>query len=225
MTRQYVTSPYAETAQQPRVGHPPRMSTLTPRLVLGSAAGTTLLLVSAGVIATVEEGALRDWWASDSFGTNGTIDLLNVLGSLTALTNIVAFVATGLWLLELRRVAEWASPTTHQRRSGYWAFLGWIVPVVCLWFPYQLVADASRGVGSRVRTLWPWWLAWLLLAGFTFRGGSGGALESEPHLARWIRDQQYLAIIAVVAFVLWWRVVRSASTAAASAVDGVRVTS
>lgn len=227
MSRQYVTSPFAETPEQSATsGRPPRMSRVVPVLVLGSAAATTLLVASSAVIVTMEEGALREWWTSGPVEHPGTLDLLVGLESLTVLTNLVAFVVTGFWLLNLRRVAEAASPSTHQRRAPCWAFLGWVVPVVNLWFPFQVVADASRGVGSKVTNHWPWWIAWLAL--LLFNGLSttaGGDLMTEADLTEWIRAQQILGVLAVVAFVLWWRVVLSATTAAMAAADGVRVTS
>lgn len=219
MNRHHVTSPFAEeTRIQPKVGPPPRVPVLTQYLVLGSALGTTALLTAAGILATVRAEALSQWWQSATV-ENGTVDLLNLLGSLTAVTNIVALVATGLWLLDVRRVAEWASPGTHHRRSACWAVLGWIVPVVNLWFPYQVVADASRGVGSRVQTFWPWWIAWMALSYYTFVGTSGGELVTEADLTGWIRAHQVAAVIAVVACVLWWRIVRSATRAAAVATE------
>src|SRR5699024_9712926 len=107
-----------------------------------------------------------------------------------------------------------------QRRSPHWAVLGWIVPVVNLWFPYQVVADASRGVGSRVRTFWPWWLAWLGLSYSTFVGTSGGELVTEADLSAWIRAHQVTAVVALVACVLWWRVVRSATQGAEATAKG-----
>lgn len=224
MTRIHVTSPYAEGARPPATGPPPRVPVITHHLVLGSAAGTTALLVAVGVVATVEGDAIRAWWWSTS-PRNGALDLMDLLAGLTAVTNLVAFVATGLWLLGIRAVAEWASPGTHHRRSSYWSFLGWVVPVVNLWFPCQVVADASRGVGSSVRTLWPWWVAWLALNVYSVFGGLDGPIETEADLMFYLRTQQLGAIIAVIAFVLWWRIVRSATAAAAAAVAEVRVTS
>lgn len=224
MSRQYVTSPYAQGAASPVARQPLGVPVVAQLLVLGTAAATTLLLVAAGVIATLQESALRRWWEGPAL-ESGTVSLLNLLVSLTALTNVVAFVATGLWLLRVRAIAEQTPPNTSQRRSAYWAFLGWVVPVVNLWFPLQVVEDASRGVGSKVRTYWPWWIAWLAMIGFSLFGGSDGRLLTEADFAGWIRAHQISAVLAVVAFVLWWRVVRSATVAANAAVDEVRVAS
>jgi hypothetical protein len=52
-----------------------------------------------------------------------------------------------------------------------WVWLGWVIPVVSLWFPYQVVRDilratcgAVRGVSVPRNLLGPWWTSWLLLA-------------------------------------------------------------
>lgn len=225
MTRIHVTSPYAEApGSRPAAGSPPRVPVLTQYLVLGCAAGTTALLAATGVIAAVESDAIMSWWRSPS-PRNDTLELMAGLEGLTALTNLVAFVATGLWLLRIRALAEWASPISHHSRSPYWAFLGWVVPVVHLWYPYQVVADASRGIGSSVRTFWPWWLAWLALSNYSVVSALGGEVTTATELQLMLRTQQLGAVVALVAFVLWWRVVRSATRAAAEAVSEVRVPS
>lgn len=219
MARHHVTSPYAEGAPRPAAGPPPRVPVVSQYLVLASAVATTALLAAAGLVATVQADALHAWWDTTS-PQNDTVDLLNLLGGLTALTNVIAFVATGRWLLDVRRVADRAPSPSLQRRSPYWAVLGWVVPVVNLWFPYQVVADASRGVGSRVRTFWPWWIAWLALTYYSFVGTSGGELVTEADLSGWIRAHQVGAVIALVACVLWWRVVRSATQGAEATAKG-----
>lgn len=219
MARHYVTSPFAEsTHEQPRVAAPPpTMSTVTSHFVIGAAAATTLLLASSAIVVTLNEDALKAWWSSASYETSGTMDLLVGIEGLTVLSNVAAVVATGVWLLNLRRVAQAVSPSTHQRRSSYWAFLGWIVPVVNLWFPYQVVADASRGVGSKVKNLWPWWIAWLAFLLVNQLTVLSADFAPENDLTAWIRAQQILGVLAVVAFVLWCRVVRSATAAATAA--------
>ncbi len=201
------------------------MSPVLSYFVIGLAAATTLLLASSAVLVTLNEAAIKAWWASDSYEPLGIMDLLVGLEGLTVLTTLAAFVVTGFWLLNLRRVAEWASPSTHHRRSSYWAFLGWIVPVVNLWFPYQVVADASRGVGSKVKNVMPWWIAWLALSFVIYLSNVSVELATDADLTAWIRTLQILGVLAVVAFVLWFRVVRSATAAVIAANDGARVTS
>jgi uncharacterized protein DUF4328 len=55
-----------------------------------------------------------------------------------------------------------------QRRARGWAFWGWIVPIVDLWFPFQIMGDIWRAglpPGQRRKTAWLpalWWTCWLL---------------------------------------------------------------
>ncbi|WP_282070969.1 hypothetical protein [Janibacter hoylei] len=87
---------------------------------------------------------------------------------------------------------------------------------------YQVVADASRALGSRVGSLWPWWIAWLLMGVGSVRDTSGGLLADAGDVDGWVAALQVNAVVAVVALVLWWRIVRAATAAAQQA---VRVTS
>jgi Domain of unknown function (DUF4328) len=87
---------------------------------------------------------------------------------------IVAGLAFLMWLWQARQNAEILSRAPH-RRSRVWLTLSWLIPVVNLWFPYQIVADiyrASRPDNPRdladLRTvpgspLLPvWWILWLV---------------------------------------------------------------
>jgi Domain of unknown function (DUF4328) len=55
------------------------------------------------------------------------------------------------------------------RRSAVWAWLGWLVPIVSLWFPKQIVDDswritsssAAAGQRGRYRGTGMWWGLWI----------------------------------------------------------------
>lgn len=203
-----------------RETRPPGAPVVAHYLVLGCAAMTTAALMAVGLVVTVRTGELMAWWEhGDRAGQNALV-LAGGLGIVTVLGMVGSFVATSVWLLGLRRVAEWASPGTHQRRSAHWAVLGWVVPVVNLWFPFQVVADAARALGSRVGNPLPWWIAWLTLSVIPFLDRSGSEFASAAELMAWIHVQQAVAVVAVIACVLWWQVVRSATTAAVAATRG-----
>jgi Domain of unknown function (DUF4328) len=77
-----------------------------------------------------------------------------------------------------------------QRRARGWAFWGWIVPIVNLWFPFQIMGDIWRAglpAGQRGETAWLpvlWWTCWLLSELGLF--GAGTRLEKSgflPHIA------------------------------------------
>lgn len=51
------------------------------------------------------------------------------------------------------------------RYSGLWVFLGWVVPVVNLWFPRGIVAEVHRDSAPGERLPWSvnvWWACWLI---------------------------------------------------------------
>jgi Domain of unknown function (DUF4328) len=77
-----------------------------------------------------------------------------------------------------------------QRRARAWAFWGWIVPIVNLWFPFQIMGDIWRaGLPAEERSetaLLPalWWTCWLL-SGLGIFGAGVMAVNSGsvPHIA------------------------------------------
>lgn len=76
-----------------------------------------------------------------------------------------------------------------QRRARGWAFWGWIIPVVSLWFPFQIMGDIWRAglpATDRRKTAWLpalWWTCWLL-SGLSF-GTRAMSANSDlvPHIA------------------------------------------
>ena len=78
----------------------------------------------------------------------------------------------------------------RQRRARGWAFWGWIVPIVNLWFPFQIMGDIWRtGLPAEQRgeTAWLpalWWTFWLL-SGLGIFGAGIRAVNSGsvPHIA------------------------------------------
>ena len=75
-----------------------------------------------------------------------------------------------------RSVPRVVLPRQDQRRTARlpaaaaraWAFWGWIVPIVNLWFPFQIMGDIWRAglpAERRGETAWLpalWWTCWLL---------------------------------------------------------------
>jgi len=78
----------------------------------------------------------------------------------------------------------------RQRRARGWAFWGWIVPIVNLWFPFQIMGDIWRAglpAEQRGETAWLpalWWTCWLL-SGLGIFGAGVTAVNSGsvPHIA------------------------------------------
>lgn len=56
----------------------------------------------------------------------------------------------------------------RQRRARAWTFWGWVIPIVNLWIPFQIMGDIWRAglpASQRHHTAWLaalWWATWLL---------------------------------------------------------------
>lgn len=154
----------------------------------------------------------------------GTVSPGVTFGRVWAATVLVALLATGYWLLELRRIVAGTAPDVPQRRDTFWAVGGWVIPIVSLWFPYQLVADLNRALQARVRGLLGWWVTWLL----TFELGVGYRREDAAILGSNGLPVGLQLAAGVVAFAWWcWIVVaftQAAEKAAAHPPSPVRTT-
>lgn len=124
------------------------------------------------------------------------------------------FVVTCLWLWRVRTNVEALSPRSPQARKRGWIWAGWFVPVVGLWFPYQVVRDALRvrshhpAAGSRVG--W-WWGAFLVV--WTVSLIESNMVPWDEIDTSLVTALPYLASASTVLFVvacsLWIRVVRA----------------
>lgn len=131
------------------------------------------------------------------YSLSGLATALTVLLALNAATTVATIAVPGLEVLEIllflplipvfivwfyraRKNADGRG--WHQRRSPGWAIGGWFVPVVALWFPYQIMADvwqAGLPAEQRGRPAWQpitWWACWLLgwLTGVHYANTSAG---------------------------------------------------
>lgn len=94
----------------------------------------------------------------------------------------VAGIVFLIWFRRARINAE--GHGWHQRFARAWTFWGWIVPVVNLWIPLQVMDDiwqASFPRRSRTWIAWLpmlWWTSWVLSEGLlVLQGGAVVALE------------------------------------------------
>ncbi|MFF9604455.1 DUF4328 domain-containing protein [Streptomyces sp. NPDC014684] len=109
---------------------------------------------------------------------NGLEDSYHVV---TSVGGGVAFVCALLFLAWLWRVRDNARMLSGRtpKYLGIWVYLGWIVPVVNLWFPRGIVADAFRATAPErrlPRSVNVWWALWL--AGMF--GGAGIVSRDSP---------------------------------------------
>ena len=124
---------------------------------------------------------------------------------------LAAFIVSCLWLNESRKFAVAVKPYYHHQRGPVWVWLGWVVPIVSLWFPYQVVRDIRRSTIRESSSLAGWWSTWLIANFFsyqstqvTLRGDDGAML---PGL------EVITAVTLLIAFVCWIRIVRELTLA------------
>jgi hypothetical protein len=135
------------------------------------------------------------------------------------------WIVGSIWLSRARANAVLIAPD-RVRRSAVWAWLGWWVPVVCLWFPKQVVDDswqitssaAAVGARGRYRDTNLWWGLWIAY-------GVAGNAASNPAIKNGIMGindvhqgvvpalEIAVAILGILAFVAWVPVVRGLSQA------------
>ncbi|HEY2299825.1 MAG TPA: DUF4328 domain-containing protein [Jatrophihabitans sp.] len=82
----------------------------------------------------------------------------------TELIGIGVFVAEIFVMIWLYRAAKFArNAGLPARRDPVWAALGFFVPIVNFWFPYQVAADAFPRA-DRERRLAGWWWTWYMIS-------------------------------------------------------------
>jgi hypothetical protein len=91
------------------------------------------------------------------------IRALVVSSRVSAAGTVIVFL---VWFRRARINAErlgW-----RQRRALAWTLWGWVIPIACLWIPFQLMGDIWRAglpPARRSRIAWLpalWWVSWLL---------------------------------------------------------------
>lgn len=178
--------------------------------------------ILAGVLTLVEiVEAVFAWTAKDDYldaANNGTpgydvftpYDLMAVPFYLAA---IAAYVVTCVWLNQARTNTEILSPNARQARSKGWIWGGWLVPVVSLWFPYQVVRDVALAFRAphkgKILLGW-WWTFWLMTLIFSRIGGRlVSSDEIDTGAIRALGPVETInALVAIIGLVLWLRIIR-----------------
>jgi hypothetical protein len=96
---------------------------------------------------------------------------VDVIGLVVIIPEVI-FV---IWLFNAAGVAR--NLQLPARRAQIWAILGFIVPVVSLWFPYQVAADLFPPGSSERRAAGHWW-GWFLGQGALLIAVLGAAFAS-----------------------------------------------
>jgi hypothetical protein len=145
---------------------------------MGVAASVLIGLVTV----TTWASAWSDWYSyqtlkryADDPDALGEADLIS--GSLGIVAAIALFAAAAVfivWLWRVRWNAEMFCRGEHRFTRG-WVLGCWLVPVVNLWYPKQVVDDIVAASDPRTdpltpvlkeipgtRLVWAWWLTWVV---------------------------------------------------------------
>jgi Domain of unknown function (DUF4328) len=108
---------------------------------------------------------------------------------LDKIADITMFGLSILFVVWFRRARINAERSAYwQRRAVVWAFWGWIVPIVSLWIPFQIMGDiwrAGRPAPQWRKTAWLpalWWTCWIV-SGVGFSSQTGSNMYGVPHIA------------------------------------------
>ena len=205
----------ASPAAPPR---PPLALYRPARLLQGFAIGAACLVTVDVVVSAVVVYPAVDELAADGESLAPAVVAYYDTFLVYVLAMLVAYVLTCAWLHLARRNAEVLNPSYRHRHSVGWVWGSWVVPVVSLWFPYQVVADIRAATSSPGRTVpWrlrTWWATWLLL---TIASNLTSTVVpatdvSDGTAASWEPPIQSLAaLFSVVALVAWIGIVREIS--------------
>lgn len=160
---------------------PARVPEFLPLVGLADALAILLGLVLAVIATTL---GLRLLGATN-LQVHGTVvaQWLDTAGDLIVFVFAVLFVG---WFRRARINAE--RHGYRQRRARGWTFWGWLVPIVDLWFPFQLMGDIWRAglpADRRGKTAWLpalWWTCWLLSGLSLGMSKSAANAGTVPHL-------------------------------------------
>lgn len=127
---------------------------------------------------------------------------------------ISVYIVTCVWLQRVRANAEILRPTVHHARKRWWVWGSWIVPIVNLGFPYQIVRDISTSERGEVTAprINAWWTFWLLSFFIEYLGLRVINVQARADIEDAYSGLGIIettnAVLCVAAFVMWIRIVR-----------------
>ena len=207
------------------VALPDRHSGVDGRPPFRSIEGLSGVLLGLGAFWTLLHSvyALSSFQAVDAYrrAASTGVDPQRVMSvhAVLGLSDLVAvpvLILLGLWTLRVRSNAVMVERDAV-RRGAPWAWLAWILPVVSLWFPRQILLDAW-GASAKVwdgatrrqlnrGTLNLWWGLWLGFAGLLDASGFADQMRT----GFWLTVVPWLHVLTLVvmiaALVAWGRVV------------------
>lgn len=203
---------------QPTPAPPPQLPAIPRSLATAAiwlAVAFTVAHVATGIVSYPSALASNDV-ATSSVTDNSTLFWLvaaMIFSFGTVIVMIPLYVIGCLWLQRSYEFALAVRPTFQMRRSVVWAWLGWWVPIVSLWFPLQVVDDVRKATARDEPRpgLALWWFAWLVamwasqISGRVF--ASDEVLSHDAIVIVAILDA-VVAVAAVLGCVLWISIIR-----------------
>jgi hypothetical protein len=183
----------------------------TRGLAIFAVVGAAVLLLAEIIEALTAYGAARAYADAARRGVP-PIDVMTSYDGATLFWMVaacVAYVSTCLWLWQARQNAELLSREQPTRARG-WIWAGWVVPVVALWFPFQIVRDIRKAAepdgqkrGPATGLWWGLWLAFVVAGQAGSRISTSGAAGAPETYSVLGPIETFSALVAVPAFAVW----------------------
>ena len=203
-----------------------------PALPARSVDGLAFALIglSGAMVVLSLASAASSWFAVSAF-QSAAAQGLDPAGVWTAHDSVAVLrLVTGLatwwvgsaWLARVRSNAQQVAPG-QSGLAAPWCWFGWVVPVVCWWFPVQILDRSWRATATALpvtssgrRTFstarwWGLWITWTALSGYGALAGGLRIQQGDPGrgVVPWF--EVAAALVAVAGFSAWIRVVRGVS--------------
>ena len=179
-------------------------------------ASSSSLLAAVWIVALASIPSAQSYRDQLASGTaaDQIVTAYDAMTVIIPITMISSWVITSLWLKKLHIAATATNPTA-MRLKHPWVFWSWIVPVVSLWFPKNIIEDLLKAEGSdEAKSLigkdtLTWWLTWV---GFALVNNIGivSAFDAADGYVP-IRPELELAGACLLtgAYLVWIRIVKT----------------
>ena len=179
-------------------------------------ASSSSLLAAVWIVALASIPSAQSYRDQLASGTaaDQIITAYDAMTVIIPITMISSWVITSLWLKKLYIAATATNPTA-MRLKRPWVFWSWIVPIVSLWFPKNIIEDLLKSEGSDEsksligKDTLTWWLTWV---GFALVNNIGivSAFDAADGYVP-IRPELELAGACLLtgAYLVWIRIVKT----------------
>ena len=179
-------------------------------------AASSSLLAAVWIVALTSMSSAQNYRDQLASGTpaDQIVTTYDAMAVLIPITMITSWIITSLWLKRLHIAATEVNETSIRLKRP-WVFWSWIVPVVSLWFPKNLIEDLLKANGTdEAKSLvgkdtLTWWLTWV---GFALVNNVGivSAFDAPEGYVP-IRPELELAGACLLtgAYMVWIRIVKT----------------